>query len=520
MKKLISLLLAVLMLCSLCLGASALENSLLLHAYYVCSDEYLMVPGAPLPAKAELSVAIDGEAVEASVLTMKEMEAGTTFYCVVGLSSNMSEQAKERQLGVLTELSAIMGEKDSMVILAVGDGMQEIGPLTNSKDRKAAIESLKYTVPSIDLYKAVSKGLDSLMGNPEYNFNKCMIVLSDGKDSGKDNITEKSVLELIAQTTVPVFGVGCLPDDPGDYSRSVAEGLKNMMLVTVGGGFYETSAKGNKPAGIAQGIYDTMQAASVVLVHASDLAANSRGDTFILTLYCKDGKDVFEDSVVIPNEDMPAYKSSGVKTAGTPALPGPVAQEKEFPWVAVILGVVAALAVIATVVIIVLKNKKPKETPYSGMPQDISATGPVSEPFGATGPVDGISPPGPFDLGGTDFATEPMTPAGPSMHVLLTVIGHKDQSFSFDLGLDQPAVLGRDDRADIALKINGQGDPKMSGRHCTLQWSKGKLFVADNNSTNGTFVNGARVVPGSLQQLENGATIKMGGREYRVSFQA
>ena len=518
MKKLIALLLAVLMLFSLSLSAGALENSLLLHAYYVCDDEYLMVPGAPLPAKAELAVAIDGEAVEATVTTMKDMEAGTTFYCVVGLSSYMSEQSKERQLGVLTELSALMGEKDSMVILAVGEGMQEIGPLTNSKDRKAAIESLKYTVPSIDLYKAISKGLDSLMGNPEYNFNKCMIVLSDGKDSGKDNITEKSILELIAQSTIPVFGVGCLPDDPGDYSRDVAEGLKSMMLVTVGGGFYETSAKGNKPAGIAQGIYDTMQAASVVLVHGSELT--SREETITLTLYCKDGKDVFEDSVVIPTEGLPAPRSSGVKTANTPAIPGPVAQEKEFPWVAVILGVVAALAVIATVVIVVVKNKKPKEVPYSQVPQDIGATGPVGESDFTTKPLDGITPTGPFDLGGTGFVTEPMTPAGPMLHVLLTVIGHKDQSFSFDLGMDQPAVLGRDDRADIALKINGQGDPKMSGRHCTLQWSKGKLFVADNNSTNGTFVKGARVVPGSLQQLENGATIKLGAREYRVSFQA
>lgn len=64
---------------------------------------------------------------------------------------------------------------------------------------------------------------------------------------------------------------------------------------------------------------------------------------------------------------------------------------------------------------------------------------------------------------------------------------------SFSLGR-QPAVLGREESADIALP-----DPEMSRRHARVSWQDGHYVLEDLRSTNGTSVNGTLIrVPHTL----------------------
>ena len=74
---------------------------------------------------------------------------------------------------------------------------------------------------------------------------------------------------------------------------------------------------------------------------------------------------------------------------------------------------------------------------------------------------------------------------------------------SWELG-DQPLVIGRGD--DVQIKVD---DLEMSRRHCEILCSNGRHSVRDNNSTNGTFVNGRQVTTASLKandQIKVGQT--------------
>ena len=100
----------------------------------------------------------------------------------------------------------------------------------------------------------------------------------------------------------------------------------------------------------------------------------------------------------------------------------------------------------------------------------------------------------------------------------MTVLGRADQFFDFQLPEGEGVTIGREDCSDVVLMIGGETDSKLSAQHCAMCWEKGRLFVTDKKSTNGTFVNGVKLIPGVFQQLENNATLRIGSREYRVSL--
>ena len=64
--------------------------------------------------------------------------------------------------------------------------------------------------------------------------------------------------------------------------------------------------------------------------------------------------------------------------------------------------------------------------------------------------------------------------------------------------------------ADYTLAEN----PAISRVHCILRKENGVTFIEDNNSTNGTYVDGQRLVPGNKQFLKAGSIVKMGDEEF------
>ena len=72
-----------------------------------------------------------------------------------------------------------------------------------------------------------------------------------------------------------------------------------------------------------------------------------------------------------------------------------------------------------------------------------------------------------------------------------------------------PVVIGRTQPADLILEGN-----TVSRRHCRLELLDGKLWLHDLGSTNGTYVNGARLT--EAKALDDGATISVGA--YRLRY--
>jgi pSer/pThr/pTyr-binding forkhead associated (FHA) protein len=62
-------------------------------------------------------------------------------------------------------------------------------------------------------------------------------------------------------------------------------------------------------------------------------------------------------------------------------------------------------------------------------------------------------------------------------------------------------------------------EPRVSGTHASLKVESGQLLVRDDNSNNGTTLNGQRLPAGVWTPVANGAQIKFGPIEFTVGLE-
>src|SRR5690606_23896363 len=75
----------------------------------------------------------------------------------------------------------------------------------------------------------------------------------------------------------------------------------------------------------------------------------------------------------------------------------------------------------------------------------------------------------------------------------------------------QTVVIGRAETADIALPEDSQ----LSSRHCVIECTYSAAYVRDQQSTNGTWVNGVRVRQAILRQ---GDQLRLGASAVSVAI--
>ncbi len=91
------------------------------------------------------------------------------------------------------------------------------------------------------------------------------------------------------------------------------------------------------------------------------------------------------------------------------------------------------------------------------------------------------------------------------------------------IDLDQPAILGRHmedagGTTKIDLTQTGDLDNGVSRSHAILHMIEGVIYVTDDNSLNGTYLNDAELYPMRNYVLNDGDTLKLGKVELRVRF--
>ncbi len=74
-------------------------------------------------------------------------------------------------------------------------------------------------------------------------------------------------------------------------------------------------------------------------------------------------------------------------------------------------------------------------------------------------------------------------------------------------------TIGRKPENDLVIN-----DTTVSGRHCVILTEDEKVFIQDENSTNGTYVNGTRLF--EKTELHPGDRVTLGKQEFHISFHA
>ena len=177
-----------------------------------------------------------------------------------------------------------------------------------------------------------------------------------------------------------------------------------------------------------------------------------------------------------------------------------------------ILGAAFGVVVLALLALVIVKS--------GGSKKRGSAPAPMAPAYGAPGGY-GAAPAAPHpefmygapgQAAGLGVAVPPAQAAPPSPYggVGATTATLQGPAGIFTLLAGQELRAGRD-AAQCGIVLN---EPRISGVHATLKLDGGQLWVRDENSNNGTLVNGNRIAPGVWSPVPQGSILRLGPVEF------
>jgi len=212
--------------------------------------------------------------------------------------------------------------------------------------------------------------------------------------------------------------------------------------------------------------------------------------------------------------DEAAYKAAQQQiddaAAALTAAQSGLAAKASGPNMAVIGGIAAAVAAAAAAIAFALTRKKAAPAPAPApaaapAPTPTPAPAPVATP--APAPV--AEEPGTTVLGADDAATTVLTEDvnGGTLTRMSTNETININRSELNLGRERSSV-------DYCL----EGNTNIGRVHARLIVRDGQVFIVDNNSTNGTFVNNAKLRPGQEQPLKSGDIIRLADEKFRYNI--
>lgn len=531
MRKLISILLVLVISTALLLIPAQAVTMRIMYQNYDVSGTTLSCYGVPMPMDGDLSVSVGSTKLSSSITTISEAQVPVTVYFLVDASTSLSEATIKQQTDILTVISSHMGEEDTMVITTIDDTFFEGPLLTKKEDRDSAIETIgRKNNWQTNLHMGIDKAVDSLITSTAFNTNRYLVILSDGHDDNREEVALENLTAKVAAANVPIFNLILGPANGGANTQDM-EYLTKVDEAALGGYICRLATDNVSAAEAAENVWNTIQNNTVIRFDGATLDTSADVEVLIRYEY---KTDRYEDTLLLRAVDLQKRLIIPIMpaTPSTDSTALPDAKDNSTTIILFAGGGVLLLALIALIVFLVLKPKKSQSTPSSaegGMGEGSGSFIDTSDSYsgnyssyGGGGDVGASSfaPSGstmPVGNGFMDFSGGSSTmPVGGAIRVSLVALMHPEISCEFTLGEGAETTMGRDSRSTIVL--NGS-DRKLSGVHAGILWDGTHLLIRDKKSTNGTSINGSPCAGDTWYLLENGATLKAGNYEYRVSYQ-
>jgi hypothetical protein len=217
--------------------------------------------------------------------------------------------------------------------------------------------------------------------------------------------------------------------------------------------------------------------------------------------------------------DNKAHRTSGVTAATIIQMKGSTAP---LPLI-LILGSLFGLVVVALLVIVIARSGG-KKRPGGGGPMPVGYGPPPAQPgYGQpAAPLGYGQPPGfgqPPGYGQPLLAPQAPAPQAPPANPygggIATSAILTGATGVYTILAGQEVRAGRD-AAQCVIALN---EPRISGVHASLKLEGGQLYVRDDNSNNGTMINGNRLSPGLWSPVPPGSIVRFGPIEFSVALQ-
>jgi len=522
MKRVIQGACALLLSLALAFPALSAPGGRFLRGGYTVEDGTLRMLCMELPEGGTLTAAVGTHEADAAISTVAEEGLPTTVYCLVDVSGSMNEAQMQTAKEAMQAISDQMEDGDSMVITSLGDTVDIGQVLDTPKARSEAIEALSQGNAFTNLYTGIVDSLNVLDTSTKYNTNRCLVILSDGQDDHQTGSTEAEAMDAIKSSTIPIYAVATLPEGAGREAQEYGKLLRSFASTSLGGLGYTPTLDGITGTETGRDIWRSIQSSGVVDIDLASVTLPEDQDTLLVKVTYQTDEAEYVDTATVYTVDLHASAPEPTPKDGPDNTPEPTLEPTPEPspepgpdggmpgWA--IPAIIAGAAVIAAVIAaIVLSGKKKKKQAASAVPEEVPETYPIEE-VPETSPLEEVPETSPIEE-----SPDPWTPPAPvqaDCRVRLTALGYSERVFDIDLITHQGRTLGRDGRADAIL----DGDTKLSGVHCEMEWDGAALYVQDRGSTNGSFVNGVPIQGKSWMPLEDGATLRIGAYEYRAKY--
>lgn len=457
-----------------------------------------------------------------NVNNMQAVDLGvvpTTYYCLVDVSGSLDKDRIAEVRNILDSLVQQMKDADNICITKFADEFESTGFTSDKVLVSDFISKIEVTNQDTNLYVHVKDSLEALKNEQGVHTNKCLIILSDGAEDQKTGITMDEALTMVKESDIPVYTVAMLKQKSTEKQLESAKILGSFARSSAGGIHYAPVIENIAYGDISALIRENMGSTYIVTCELKDIELAGNNAEVQVSYTDANGQQYFNDKN-IPTEKLKDFVFYTPVIEEEPEVPEepivevvPVVEEVVVeeeepakylgmePWLFfTILGVLVVI-IIVSLILIIMGNKKKKAKldaiPINPIPMNPL---PVNEPV----------------QNKVYEYTRPLNDAPksePKNGLKVTLIPMKGTREDLVIYVSDSCKIGRDKKkCDYTI----ENDKSLSGLHCTLKYNGKNLYVKDEGSSNGSFVNGVSI--DGEYRLEKDDVLFIGSSEYRVNW--
>ena len=425
------------------------------------------------PTAEESQLSVDGQEFAISQIQMlSDTDESISYICMVDISGSMSQEGVESAKKIIEQIADGKKAGDDICVTLMGDELVSSGFLNDAAAIKSYVSAVAVTHEDTNLYASIKEELDVLQGTGVHS-KRYLIIFSDGADDQTTGITREEAETAVKESGIPIFTVAMLKDKPTDAQMESAKVLGSFARYSAGGQHFAPVVDGYTYDAVYGKLQSYISQSLVVTADVSSIDTQKSEVTFSLKL--SDGSETVSAAYQVKTADIGALLKQETEASTPEPTPEPTVEptpepqeEKQTPLLLFVIGGAVIVIIIIIVAVVAFKKKK----------------GGDSEEYLAE-----------------DMALRK------TVKVTLRCMNPPQD---YDLTLKNEIKIGRGRRCQLCIP----GDAALSEVHSSLHLRQGAIYVVDENSTNGTYVNGVPIV--GEYQLESQDVIMMGSHEYQI----
>ena len=412
---------------------------------------------------------------------------GTAYTFMIDISKSMSIQNFNLIKTSIAAWVDNLEEGDSVSLVSFGEEVNFLQDYTFYKDDfLLALDNVERSDMETRFYDGLIQSYQfAAQDDPKLPYRRVIICLTDGLDEIEDGPTKEAVMDAINLYGTPTFMIGFA--EKMTSAKIFGINLMKTISKNSNGLFFDANRLG--------------------IDEAFESAQTSIENVFMLTSYCDkcnyDGSTIdFNLKIFIEGKALStssnlllpeaSYQTPVPKSNSTPQKPS-LGNILNYQYISIATLMLLLIMFIARQVL-------RRRNQFVELPSDLG-----SEPINFNQEPASVAP----AINAKAVAQYALKDSLPKLNCQLVFLR---SSTKHTISVGNDFVIGRSTRCALILKEHKE----ISGTHCRLNFKDNLLTIEDLNSTNGTFVNGARITkPYPLSNLDS---LSLGKAEFRINF--